>query len=505
MLSKYSGNLDSLTKKLYQLIIHRLDGGKIESRAYQEEIFEHVRKGIGGFILFGGGKDEVKHFIHTIQSRSEIPLFMASDIERGMGQQVEGTTLLPCQMAIAAALDKESSEDYALLEKALEALSREAHDIGINMPLIPVLDINQNPDNPIICTRAFSDSPQTVVWFGSEYIKVLERSGLISCAKHFPGHGDTTTDSHITLPVINKSHNDLFDIDIVPFKEAIKTGVSSIMVGHLSIPAVDAQPSSLSRRIITDILRGELGFKGLVMTDALNMHALKDIEKVSVKCMNAGIDILLHPVDVDLTVQELITAVKNNELPEALIDDAVSRIVTFKKNMAFSERTVRYEEHEKLSSRISEMSVTVIKNTEGLLPLSRNSKNQLIFSGDSRHFGTSPLKKYFKNVSTVTDSIDLKDKTAICAIFTSVAAWVGSSGIDEAEKDRIKELVKEAKHSIIISFGSPYVLRYFKEADVLIAAYEPAVNAQEAALKCLKGETGYKGRLPVRLDFKVED
>ena len=506
MLSEYSGSLDSLEKKLYQLIIPRLDGVKIDSRAYQEEIFEYVRRGIGGFVLFGGKKDEVKHFIHTIQSRSEIPLFMASDIERGMGQQVEGTTPLPCQMAIAAALDKERSEERDFLEKALEALSREAHDIGINMPLIPVLDINQNPDNPIICTRAFSDSPHTVVWFGSEYIKVLERSGLISCAKHFPGHGDTTADSHITLPAINKSYNDLLDIDIVPFKEAIKTGVSSIMVGHLSIPAVDAQPSSLSRRIITDILRGELGFKGLVMTDALNMHALKDIEKISVKCMNAGIDILLHPVDVHLTVQELIAAVKNNELTEALIDDALSRIVTFKKNMAFiSERKVRYDEHEKLSSRISEMSVTVIKNTKGLLPLSRNGKNQLVFAGDSRHFGTSPLKKYFKTVSKVTDSNDLKDKTAICAIFTSVAAWVGSSGIDGAERNRLKEIVRKAKHSIIISFGSPYVLRYFREADVLIAAYEPAVNAQEAALKCLKGEIDCKGTLPIRLDFKVED
>jgi beta-glucosidase-like glycosyl hydrolase len=502
MLSNYSDNFNSLEKKLYQLIIHRLDGGKIETRAYQEEIFEYVRKGIGGFILFGGKKNEVKHFIHTIQSRSEIPLFMASDIERGTGQQVEGTTLLPCQMAMAAALDKERPEERAILAKALEALSHEAHDIGINMPLIPVLDINQNPDNPIICTRAFSDNLQTVMWFGAEYVKGLERSGLISCAKHFPGHGDTTTDSHITLPVINKSYKDLLDIDIVPFKEAIKTGVSSIMLGHLSIPAIDAQPSTLSRKIITDILRGELDFKGLVMTDALNMHALKDIEKVAVKCMNAGIDILLHPVDVDLTVQELIAAVKNNELSEALIDDAVSRIVTFKKNMALTERKVHYEEHEKLSSQISDMSVTVIKNTESLLPLSQSNGSQLIFAGDSKHFGSSPLKKYFKHVSKISDSIDLKDKTAICAIFTSVAAWVGSSGIDEAEKDRVKELLKKAKHSVVISFGSPYVLRYFKEADVLIAAYEPTVNAQEAALKCLKGEIRCNGTCPVRLEFQ---
>jgi len=216
--------------------------------------------------------------------------------------------------------------------------------------------------------------------------------------------------------------------------------------------------------------------------------------------MNAGIDILLHPVDVDLTVQELIAAVKNNELSEALIDDAVSRVINFKKNMALTEGQVRYEEHEKLFSMISDMSVTVIKNTEGMLPLSQSNGNQLIFAGDSKHFGSSPLKKYFKHVSKVTDSIDLKDKTAICAIFTSVAAWVGSSGIDEAEKDRVKELLKKAQHSIVISFGSPYVLRYFKEADILVAAYEPTVNAQEAALKCLKGETDCKGRLPVRLN-----
>jgi beta-glucosidase-like glycosyl hydrolase len=286
----------------------------------------------------------------------------------------------------------------------------------------------------------------------------------------------------------------------MPFKEAIKTGVSSIMIGHLSIPVVDAQPSSLSRKIITNILRGELGFKGIVMTDALIMHALKDIAKVSVKCLDAGIDILLHPVDVDLTFQELISAVKNNELSEELITDAVARIVNVKKNMALNERKVHYKEHEKLSKRITEDSITAIKSTAGVLPISRSKQNQLIFSGDSKYFRSSPLKKYFKKVSKITDSVDLKDKTAICAIFTSVAAWVGSSGIDDAEKDRVKELLKKAKHSIVISFGSPYVLRYFKEADVLIAAYEPTVNAQEAALKFLKGEIGCKGKLPVKLN-----
>jgi beta-N-acetylhexosaminidase len=493
---------DSLEKKISQLIIYRLDGEKIGSQDYQKEIYEWVRKGIGGFILFGGKKDEVKPFIRSIQSKSKIPLFIASDIERGVGQQLDGTTLLPCQMAIAAALDKESPEDVALLEKALEALSDEAQDIGINMLLIPVLDINQNPDNPIICTRAFSDDPEAVAWFGSEYIRILERSGLISCAKHFPGHGDTSTDSHIALPVIKKSYSDLLHIDIVPFREAIKEGVRSIMVGHLSIPAVDAHPSSLSRRIITDILRGELGFEGLVMTDALNMHALKDIDEVSVKCLKAGIDILLHPLDFDSTVREIVSAVRKKELAAQLIDDAVNRIVHFKKNITYGEKQVRYAEHENLSTRISERSITVIQDKKGLLPISLSERDKLIFSGDSKHFSSSPLKKYFKHISRVQDAENFEGNRAVVAIFTSVAAWAGSSGIDEDEKDRIKALIGKAKDSIVISFGSPYVLRHFQEADVLITAYEPTVNAQEAARKCLNGEIDCKGRLPVRLEFQ---
>jgi len=499
MLKKGQSAFNSLEGKIHQLIICRLDGEQAASRNYQEGIFGLIGKGIGGFILFGGKKDDLKPLIRSMQARSEIPLFIASDIERGVGQQVGGTTLFPCQMAMAAALDRENPEDRALLGKALEALSDEALDLGINMPLIPVLDINQNPDNPIICTRAFSDDPETVAWFGSEYIRILEKSGLISCAKHFPGHGDTSADSHISLPVIKKSYRDLLKIDIFPFREAVKTGVSSIMVGHLSIPSVDAQPSSLSRTIITGILRGEIGFSGLVMTDALNMHALKDTEKVTVKCLKAGIDILLYPADVGLTVREIAAAVRKKELGEQLIDDAVARIVNMKKKITTSERHVRYVEHGELSSGLSEKSVTVVQDTKGMLPVSRGDMNELVFSGDSRYFNSSPLRKYFEHISHVQDTGNLEGKRAVIAVFTSVAAWTGNSGIDDDERDRINSLIGKAKESVVISFGSPYVLRHFRGAGALIAAYEPTPNAQQAALRCLHGEIACKGRLPVKL------
>jgi beta-glucosidase-like glycosyl hydrolase len=492
-----------LGKKLYQLIISRLDGEDIRSRSSQERVFELVKKGIGGFLIFGGRRDEVRAFIDKIQAISEIPLFIASDVEHGVEQQIRDTTLFPCQMAMAAAIDRNRPANIPILESAVKAIAAEAKDVGINMPLIPVLDVNQNPDNPIICTRAFSDKPEDVAWFGSEYIRTLESSGLISCAKHFPGHGDTSADSHILLPVISKSYENLMNIDIAPFKEAINTGVSSIMIGHLSIPVIDNKPASLSGRIITNILREALGFDGLILTDALNMKALKDIENIPVQCINAGADILLHPVDPDLTVKELMSAVEKNVIGEEQIEDAVNRILKVKKKIKYDKQQFSYEEHERLSSLITERSITLVKDSGGILPIPNRSKPHLVFSGDNKFFGSSLLRTYFKDISIITDTRALKNKIAIFAIFTSVAAGAGSSGIEENEKNRINELIRKAGNSIVISFGSPYVLRHFREADLLIAAFEPTRQAQKAVIKCLTGEMDFKGQLPVSLNFSI--
>jgi beta-N-acetylhexosaminidase len=499
MLNVQMTHPNTLEKKMYQLIISRLDGDHIHSYPYQKKISKLVKMGIGGFIVFGGRRDEVKYFIEKAQSISETTLFIASDIEHGVAQQIRDCTVFPCQMAMAAAIDKIVTGDVAVLEGAVKAISDEAKDIGINMPLIPVLDVNQNPDNPIICTRAFSDSAEDVAWFGSEYIKILESSGLLSCAKHFPGHGDTSADSHILLPVINKSYEDLMNLDMIPFKKAVDTGVSCIMIGHLGIPAVDSKPASLSKVMVTDILRKKFGFDGLVLTDALNMNALKEIENVPAQCLKAGVDILLHPDDPDLTVKELISAVKANVITERHIDNAINRILDIKKKIKYEKQQFDYKSHEKLSSLITEMSITVVKNTTGILPISDRSNIHLVFSGENNFFKASPLKTFFKDFTIITDNMDLKNKIAIFAIFTNVAAWRGSSGIVEDERKLISELIRKAKNSIVISFGSPYVLRHFREADLLVAAYEPTEQAQKAVIKCLTGELDFKGRLPVRI------
>ena len=487
--------LNSLERKLYQIIIIRLDGDNIQSKDYQEKIIRLTEKGIGGFIIFGGAKDEIQSFINKIQTIAEIPLFIASDIERGVGQQIQGTANFPCPMAVAAAINRNKPEDVSILENAIKAVADEAIDIGINMPLIPVLDVNQNPDNPIICTRAFSDNPEDVAWFGSKYIRILEDSGLISCAKHFPGHGDTAIDSHISLPVINKPKDKLMNIDIMPFIQAIKIGTSSIMMGHLTIPVIDSKPASLSKKIITDLLKKELGFNGLIITDALNMSALKDFGNVPVECIKAGVDILLHPVDADMTVKELLSAIGSKEISEDQIDSALERIMKAKERFSkIKKPDVNYKAHALISEQVSEMSITLVKSSSGILPISNDKNAHIVFAGDSDIYRSSLLKNHFNS-----EPQTLKPELLIIAIFTSIAAWKGSSGISNEEKRRIIELIKQAKSSIIISFGSPYVLRHFEEADALIAAYEPSEQAQAAVMKCLKGEIEFQGKLPVKI------
>jgi beta-N-acetylhexosaminidase len=497
------GIFQSLKQRVYQLIICRLDGEKIVMESYQQKIFNLIEKGIGGFILFGGERGEMKEFISKMQALSETPLFLSSDIERGLGQQIKGCTNFPCQMAVASAIDKDSPEDVSILTEALRELAFEAKDLGINMPLIPVLDVNQNPDNPIICTRAFSDDPEQVAWFGAMYIRILEDSGLLCCGKHFPGHGDTSLDSHIQLPFIDKAYGDLMNTDIVPFEHAVKEGVSSIMAGHLTIPAVDNKPASLSEKVIGKLLREKIGFQGLVLTDALNMHALRGTEKVSVQCIKAGADILLHPDDADLTVQELMHAIESKEISEAQIDSAVTRILQAKDKLIIKDEGAFYNNKklQSLSLQITGKSIALVRNKSGLLPISDLENIHIVLAGDDRYFEHSAFRRFFPNISTLEDNLAPDNKTIIFPVFTSVAAWKGSSGIGEAEKNRINEIVGTAGNSIVISFGSPYILRHFKGADILIAAYEGTAQAEEAVIRCLKGQAVFRGKLPVKLNL----
>jgi beta-N-acetylhexosaminidase len=296
------------------------------------------------------------------------------------------------------------------------------------------------------------------------------------------------------------------NVDIVPFREAIRAEVSSVMIGHLTIPVFDDRPASLSKPVVTSLLREDLGFEGLVMTDALNMHALKGFGSIPVQCINAGVDILLHPSDPDYTVEEVLRAIKTDDISEALIDSAVTRILRKKKNIQeHSVSAVDYTSHKMLASKIAEMSISLVKDTPGVLPLSDRDRISVLLCGDASFFPASPLRNFCRRVTTLPQAAGMQeqfhDTVIVFAVFTSVAAWKGSSGISEDEIPLIKQLARRAKHSLVLSFGSPYVLRYFKEADVLIAAYEGTEQAQHAVVKCLEGRSGFSGKLPVTFSF----
>jgi beta-N-acetylhexosaminidase len=311
-------------------------------------------------------------------------------------------------------------------------------------------------------------------------------------------------DSHIRLPVIRKSYKDLMKTDLAPFKKAIKAGVGSIMIGHLVIPAIDDKPASLSEKVINGLLREELGFRGLVLTDALNMHALKGITNASAQCLKAGVDVLLHSTDADATVRELFSAFESKDISEEQIEAAAGRISHAKEKMQKRETDIiDYKKHEMLSSQITGRSITLVKDTKGILPLRDAGKVSIILAGDEQYFGSSPFNKAGNHISPALakgGEGGFSDDISVIAIFTSVSAWKGSSGISESEKDRIKRLIKEARHSIVISFGSPYILKHFRDADILIAAYEPTEQAQKAVMERLEGKLEFKGKLPVKLD-----
>jgi beta-glucosidase-like glycosyl hydrolase len=493
--------MSGLEQKLYQLIISRLDGENISSPAYAENALELVEKGIGGFIIFGGEKSKIRAFINKLQSIAQTPLFISSDIERGVAQQIEGATHFPGQMALTAATDIHNPESVKALKGAINAIALESIDTGINMPLIPVLDVNRNPDNPIICTRAFSDDPEIVAMYGKMYIRILEEYGLISCAKHFPGHGDTAVDSHISLPVISKSLDELMKTDISPFREAIAADVSSIMIGHLTVPAIDDLPASLSHKLITGLLRTELGYEGLILTDALNMHALNEFKNVPSMCIEAGVDIILHPADPDVVVEELKHAISSGEIKEKKIDTAFERILRYKSRLKKIQKPeVDYNDHTALASGLSDKAITILKDTPGLLPLTNIQEASLFYTRDENRHDISAIHNFIPGSINLKDfKGDVTSDTAIFTLFTSIAAWAGSSGIRNEELTIIQDLIKNSRNSIVISFGSPYVLRNFMEADVLIAAYDASGQAQKSVIKCLKGETDFMGRLPVTL------
>lgn len=468
----------------YRCLMPRLNGKEITRNfAHYRSL---VKRGVAGFIIFGGKLGEVRRHIGLLQKEAELPLIIASDLERGLGQQIRGGTSFPPAMALAQATRKkrrdEKGYDLSLLRKACSAVAEEAAYAGINMIFAPVLDINTNPRNPIIATRAFGEDPATVSLLGCEMVKAFQAHGIATCGKHFPGHGDTEVDSHISLPVIRRGIAGLKKMELKPFKDAIAAGVELIMLGHLKVPALDPSgvPVSLSAKGVA-YLRKTMRFGGIVITDAMNMGGIGEYpeEKASLMALNAGVDIILHPSDAEKVASYL-------KASRARLDTA--RIEDFRRRLPRSPGKARpdFLKNYALSESLAEKALTmsgrfVVGDRPCLVILNDEADERGILLARMLRKELRGLKIVRANRSSQKAILTLPENSQIIvAIFSETRGWKGGAGDWlYKELDRFAE-----KADILISFGSPYLLDGI-EGVARLFAYWDSPSAQEAVARFL--------------------
>ena len=526
-----------------------------DSAEYKELRRQIVENKLGGIVLFGAPIYESVQLVNRMQESAKVPLLIAIDAETGVGMRFGDAENFPWNMAIAAT----GNPEFARREG--EITGREARALGITQIYAPVLDVNNNSENPVINVRSYGENPAEVGRFGAAFIEGLQSQKIIATAKHFPGHGDTAVDSHRGLPIINLPRERLNQVELPPFQQAIKAGIASIMVAHIALPQIDPTeikplsqsiqgdseigaeivaesatlPATLSPVIQTEILRKELNFQGLIVTDAMSMSGLTiyfNQDEAAVRAVLAGADILEKPADVDLTVKGIKAAVASGRVSEERINQSVRKILAWKYELGLDknkitpldqiDKTVSSEDSRLLSNEIAENAITLVKKEDGVLPLTKDKKVFLlgITNGDDRNFAANTFQRTLRQSGIKFESIILDERSTTEEINAArkkvseadviLAALVGrvrsgaknSAGLPEAGAKFLSEILRDDKKVISLSFGNPYLLNNFPEMKTYIVAYGDMASLQRATARALVGEIPFKGKLPITLGRK---
>jgi beta-N-acetylhexosaminidase len=497
-----------------------------EQAAYLRRLVARHR--VGGMVIFGGEAYETALLNNALQSLADVPLLIASDLERGAGTQITGATLFPTIMGLGAA----DSEDLAYEMGKYTAI--EGRALGIHMTYAPVVDVNINPDNPIINTRAIGENPEQIGRLAAAFIKGCQDNGMIATAKHFPGHGDTDLDSHILLPVIKADRERLEKVELSPYRRAIEAGVGAIMVSHLVVPALDPTPNlpaTLSYAILTEFLRKQMGFRGLIVTDAMEMGGVANSytpTEAALKAIQAGCDMVLLPLETEKVVEFLKEQVRTGVLSAERIDASARRILEAKARLGLHRN--RYVDVASLPLKLGqkdaldqalktfEAAATLVKNDGRIVPLKPETK-VAVFSlssdrGDyfaGRTFASAVKARaprteiYYADADTGQEYLDDAFSKAagadvyLCGLFSSLSAWKGSVGLDAKHTALIKKLKETGKPVVVVSFGSPYFLRDFPGIDAYLCLYRNQPQTQSTAAKAIFGEIDVTGKLPVTI------
>ena len=518
---------NSLNKdeKIAQLIIVRLSGLDVNKKIYfaDSAVEANIRKyNIGGICLFQGGPVTQADFVNYFQSIAKTPLLINIDGENGLGMRMDSIQALPRQMMLGAIADPSIIYQFGKLVAA------QCKRAGIQVNYAPVVDVNNNPDNPVINDRSFGEDKYKVALFGINYMKGMQDNGIMGCAKHFPGHGDVSVDSHKDLPVINKSKEQLDSLELYPFREMIKAGVGGVMVAHLSVPAIDNslnRPTSISYNNVTGLLKNELGFKGLTFTDALEMKGLTKYfpdGEGSLQALIAGNDMLCLPDDIADAIARIKKAIKKKKLSWADIDAHVKKVlyVKYQSGLASLQPIETYHLTEDINAGIPAMKKTIAENAITLLhnhepfiyPLAVNSGKRVAFIGfgiiEDNAFAKRMRNDYKAHVYYFDYKLDsskaapllelIKNRYDVVVIgLHNYARYpAGNFGISPTAISLIQSLQQQFK-SITFAFGNPYALKHFCNAKTLIACYDDDDVVQNTAADLLNGQFVAKGKLPV--------
>lgn len=527
----------SLNEKLGQLVMVYYWGRftSTEDPEFRELLREVRENHVGGIILqakrtpTGVERSQVyptAALSNELQHAAKIPLFVAADFENGTAMRLADGTSLPSAMAVAATGEPRDAFTMGKIT------ATEARAAGLNWIFAPVSDVNDNPDNPIINTRSFGEDPSRVAQFVTQFIRGVQQNGALATAKHFPGHGDVNIDSHISVPVVTGDLAELNRVELVPFRAAISAGVGAIMSGHLVVPALEPDkdvPATLSTRVLTDLLRGKMGFDGIEVTDALDMAGVTEIDSppnVAVRAVNAGADVLLIPPSPDAAIAAMTEAVKSGQLPIAKVNEAVFRILRAKAKLNLEHS--RYVDLERLNTvfgspkfkeeaqDIADRGITLIRGEAKILPLDAAKPQKIllvIISGDPDPYPGALLEQELRDraasIQTVRmdtnfvkassvqlpapDSYDV----AIAAVFVRVADRKGTVGLPTEEISLLNRLLAAAKPTIVASLGSPYLVAQFPNARTWLAAFGTQDVVQRAMARAIFGQTAIDGQLPV--------
>ena len=523
----------SLDEKIGQMFVIRISGNFYNNSNYKYKNIKNLITNykVGGLIMFYGDIHGAFHNINLFQNWSETPLLIGSDYERGVGQWMDGGTLFPSNMAIAA------TGDTLNAYKQGNVIAKEAKALGVHMIFAPVLDVNNNPKNPIINLRAYSDSPDIVSEYGRNFIRGVQEKGVFACAKHFPGHGNTDTDSHSSLPTINTSIDDFYNNEIAPFRSAVKDNVRLIMIGHLVVPSYDSsgKPATHSKKITTTLLKEELGFNGVVITDAMEMGALSSNisnEESVLRAIEAGADIILLPIDTPNAIKSVKNAIENGRISESRIDESVEKIWNLKKdaglfdqsgfpNWTMIEKEIGLSKHQSISNKVTKESITLIKDEKNAVPIKPEKiKNisHIILSIDDK--AKDYLYSFSKDVNNTLRTVNnlfinyelddnlieniIQDISKSDAIIISSLVRIrmdkGISTIDPTHLRFLKKLNEKVNIPIIlVGFGSPYLDSY-DYCDAYLITYGYGSGSMRAVANAIFGRSEITGKLPVDLN-----